>query len=160
MDLPYAVPSAAGDHHAVRAAGAGVPQPRQPQERPYGCLPPPLGADAASRLRSEAPPRQREQSPRAAAHTQASQASKRWLLRGLIAADVYAEKCRPHVSRARCCFRHSQYLLLHGQGAQSYHVPGVFCVGDGVTPHLRCTIHGAHIWLGQPVWQHAHPRNA
>lgn len=54
------VSATTGDHHAVRAAGAGVPQSRQPQEGPHGCLPPPLRADAPSRVRSEAPPGQRE----------------------------------------------------------------------------------------------------
>lgn len=69
-----------GDHHAVRAAGARVPQPRQSQERPHGRLPPPLRADAPSRIRSEAPPGQREQPPRAATHPQASGS---WMMGGV-----------------------------------------------------------------------------
>lgn len=67
-----AVPPTTGDHHAVRTVGARVPQPRQPQEGPHGCLPPPLRADAPSRIRSETPPGQREQPPCAAAHPQVS----------------------------------------------------------------------------------------
>lgn len=36
------VPATTGDHHAVRTADAGVPQPRQPQEGPHGRLQSPL----------------------------------------------------------------------------------------------------------------------
>lgn len=56
MDVTIKVSTTAGDHHAVRTAGARVPQPRKPQEGPHSRLPPPLRADAPARIRSETPP--------------------------------------------------------------------------------------------------------